>query len=386
MNKRSLLLVCLFVLGLFGFLYVPVCDAQDSAPVVVKVRAARHQDYVRIVLTAEDTLVRTASVIFTKNKTIRIEFQPEGTQAVKGNPVISFATEKGVLASDMPVEIIKSVNLAAKGGACTITVANAEDIKVLKLQSPPRIVIDTRFTAELKEPAAVGPSIRPSADQIAFRYFVIDAGHGGYDYGIRGTHFVEKDFVLAFARELSGILSKSGKEVVLLRKNDQVMSLYERANLVNKRLPDVLISLHVSSTKVPAVYSVPAVPEGAVAGAEAAVGKAEEQKKAETARGIADSIAKSLEKEFSISVVRETIPLSLLARSKAPAVLIELPNPDEFSYEKRNRERLLLAIIKGLVGTKEEKQPAPVTKLDYKSDTKADNRHDTKKASKPEKI
>ena len=31
------------------------------------------------------------------------------------------------------------------------------------------------------------------------KVLAVDAGHGGYDYGIRGAHFVEKDFVLAFA-------------------------------------------------------------------------------------------------------------------------------------------------------------------------------------------
>jgi hypothetical protein len=69
-------------------------------------------------------------------------------------------------------------------------------------------------------------------------------------------------------------------------------------------------------------------------------------------------------------------------RSKAPAVLIELPNPEEFSYEKKNKERLLSAIIRGLAaGTKEEKLPAPFSK----PDNRPENKNEKKTASKPEK-
>ncbi len=383
MNKRFSFLLCLLVCGLLTIVWGPVSSAQDSAhPMIVKVRAARYQDYVRIVLTSDETLTRNASVSFTKNKTIRVDFKTDGA-AAKERPVISYTTEKGSVPTDAPVEIIKAVNFSAKGGTCAITVPGAQDIKVFKLQSPPRVVVDALLTSSAKDPAAPGPAARP-ADQTGFKYIVIDVGHGGYDYGIKGAHFVEKDFNLAIARELAGMLSKSVKDTVLLRKSDQVMSLSERANLVNKRPPDIIISLHVSSSNVPVIYSVPATPEGAAAGSEASAGKAADQKKAETSKGIADGIAKSIEREFSVNVVRETIPLSLLVKSKAPAVIIELPTPDEFSYEKRNKERLLTAIIKGLSGRKE--QPAPPAAPDNRPDAKSDGKTENKNGGKPERI
>ena len=106
------------------------------------------------------------------------------------------------------------------------------------------------------------------------------------------------------------------------------------------------------------------------------------KKKTETARGVADSIAKNIETEFSISVSRDTLPLALLMRSKAPAILIELPNPDEFSYEKKNKERLVSAIIRGLAsGSREEKQSALIPKPDNRIENKAEN----KPTSKPER-
>jgi N-acetylmuramoyl-L-alanine amidase len=384
MSKRLAFVVCFFVLGFSAHLCTPVADAQEKTNLVVKVRAAKYPEYVRIVFTTDDFLMRNASVLLTKNKTVKIDLRPGDATAAEGKErkVLSFETEKGVAKSDIPIEIMKSVSLMVKGDACIITVPGVEDIKVLKLQAPSRIVIDAYFTAAPKEAAPPVPAIKPATDQMTFKSFVIDAGHGGYDYGIRTPHFAEKDFVLAFARELSGILAKSGKDVTLTRKIDQVMSLSERINMVNKKQPDILISLHVSSTRVPTIYTIPAIPERAEVSAEPTAGKTTDQKKNETARVVAESIAKSMEKEFSISVSKEALPLALLMRSKVPTVLIELPHPDEFSYEKKNRERLLSAIIRGFaIGTKEDKQPAPASK----TENKTENRTENKTVSKSEK-
>ena len=347
--------VCmLFFLSLGAF----VSWAQDTTPTPVKIRAARHQDSVRVVFTTEDFLVKNASVMLTKNKTIRIDLRSAAAAAAAGKekPVISFETEKGQLQSDTPVELIKSVALAAKGDSCIITIPNVEDIKVSKLQSPPRIVIDALFTTAPKEAVAPAVSPRPLADQIYFKYIVIDAGHGGYDYGIRGAHFAEKDFVLLFARDFASLLTKSGKEALLTRKSDQIMTLAERIGAVNKKPPDLVISFHVASTKVPVLYTIPGRTDSSL---ELSAERNGDLKKMEIATGIADSIAVNMEKDLSVKAVKEILPLTLLMKSKAPAILIELPNPDEFTYDKKGRERLMLSILKGLVaGVKEEKPGA----------------------------
>jgi N-acetylmuramoyl-L-alanine amidase len=347
--------VCmLFFLSLGAF----VSWAQETTPTPVKIRAARHQDSVRVVFTTEDFLVKNASVILTKNKTIRIDLHSAAAAAAgREKPAISFETEKGQLKSDTPVELIKSVTLAAKGDSCIITIPNVEDIKVSKLQSPPRIVIDALFITAPKEAAAPAVPPRPLTDQISFKHIVIDAGHGGYDYGIRGAHFAEKDFVLLFARDFASLLAKSGKEALLTRKSDQIMNLAERIEAVNKKPPDLVISFHVASTKVPVLYTIPGKTDSSL---ELSAERNGDLKKMEIATGIADSIAVNMEKDLSVKAVKEILPLSLLMKSKAPAILIELPNPDEFTYDKKGRERLMSSILKGLAaGVKEEKPAAP---------------------------
>ena len=348
--------VCmLFFLSLGAF----VSWAQETTPTPVKIRAARHQDSVRVVFTTEDFLVKNASVILTKNKTIRIDLHSAAAAAAAGRekPAISFETEKGQLKSDTPVELIKSVTVAAKGDSCIITIPNVEDIKVSKLQSPPRIVIDALFITAPKEAAAPTVPPRPLTDQISFKHIVIDAGHGGYDYGIRGAHFTEKDFALLFARDFVSLLAKSGKEALLTRKSDQIMNLAERIDAVNKKPQDLVISFHVASTKVPVLYTIPGKTDSSL---ELSAERNGDLKKMEIATGIADSIAVNMEKDLSVKAVKEILPLSLLMKSKAPAILIELPNPDEFTYDKKGRERLMSSILKGLAaGVKEEKSAAP---------------------------
>ena len=333
--------------------------AQETTPTPVKIRAARHQDSVRVVFTTEDFLVKNVSVILTKNKTIRIDLHSAAAAAAAGRekPAISFETEMGQLKSDTSVELIKSVTLTAKGDSCIITIPNVEDIKVSKLQSPPRIVIDALFISVPKEAAAPAVPPRPLTDQISFKHIVIDAGHGGYDYGIRGAHFAEKDFVLLFARDFASLLAKSGKDALLTRKSDQIMNLAERIEAVNKKPPDLVISFHVASTKVPVLYTIPGKTDSSL---ELSSERNGDLKKMEIATGIADSIAVNMVKDLSVKAVREILPLSLLTKSKVPAILIELPNPDEFTYDKKGRDRLMSSILKGIAaGVKEEKPAAP---------------------------
>ena len=176
---------------------------------------------------------------------------------------------------------------------------------------------------------------------------------------------------------LQSLLTKSGKEALLTRKSDQIMNLAERIGVINRKPPDLVISFHVASTKVPVLYT---IPERTDSSLEPSAERNGDLKKMEIAMGIADSIAVNMEKDLSVKAVKETLPISLLMKSKTPAILIELPNPDEFNYDKKSRERLMLSILKGLAaGAKEEKPAAPAA-------PKAETRPLNKAADKGEKM
>lgn len=113
--------------------------------------------------------------------------------------------------------------------------------------NPSRIqvsIIDT--TAELVAHNAieqVGPDNK--IDKI-----IIDAGHGGSDYGaigLEGTR--EKKIVLDIAKRLAKLIRKEKLlEVVMTREKDEYVSLEERARIANSNNGDLFVSIHANAS------------------------------------------------------------------------------------------------------------------------------------------
>jgi N-acetylmuramoyl-L-alanine amidase len=81
------------------------------------------------------------------------------------------------------------------------------------------------------------------------RIIVIDAGHGGKDFGAQMDGELEKKIVENIADKIS-ILNRDGEiEIVLLRDDDRFIELSERVTRINKINPSLLISLHVNASK-----------------------------------------------------------------------------------------------------------------------------------------
>ncbi|MEO0416298.1 MAG: N-acetylmuramoyl-L-alanine amidase, partial [Verrucomicrobiota bacterium] len=78
----------------------------------------------------------------------------------------------------------------------------------------------------------------------AFQTVVIDAGHGGYDFGAAESYIYEKHLNLDVARRLDIILRKNGIKTVLVRSRDNFVPLSERANIANRYSNSVFVSMH----------------------------------------------------------------------------------------------------------------------------------------------
>lgn len=78
---------------------------------------------------------------------------------------------------------------------------------------------------------------------------VIDAGHGGHDWGCLGEFSKEKNIALSLALALGGMIKKhmQGVEVIYTRQKDVFLTLYGRANISNKNNADVFISIHCNA-------------------------------------------------------------------------------------------------------------------------------------------
>ncbi len=78
--------------------------------------------------------------------------------------------------------------------------------------------------------------------------FVIDAGHGGSNYGALGaTGLKEKDFTLKTAKYLKKALRRKGARVVMTRTDDSFSLNSKRLETVLESGADILISIHANS-------------------------------------------------------------------------------------------------------------------------------------------
>lgn len=82
---------------------------------------------------------------------------------------------------------------------------------------------------------------------------VVDAGHGGADYGARAASGLrEKDVVLKVARRIGAALEQEGLRVVYTRTDDRFVSLPERTAIANRAHADLYLSIHANASDDPA--------------------------------------------------------------------------------------------------------------------------------------
>lgn len=84
---------------------------------------------------------------------------------------------------------------------------------------------------------------------------VIDAGHGGSDWGASYMGRKEKDDNLNLAFAVGSILENNGVDVVYTRVDDVYDTPYEKAAIANESDADLFISLHRDAANVPGTGS-----------------------------------------------------------------------------------------------------------------------------------
>lgn len=77
---------------------------------------------------------------------------------------------------------------------------------------------------------------------------VIDPGHGGIDSGAEGSLGLEKDLVLAVAKEIQKALVATRRyDVVMTRSSDVFVSLEQRVRISTQQSADLFLSIHADS-------------------------------------------------------------------------------------------------------------------------------------------
>lgn len=241
-----------------------------------------------------------------------------------------------------------AVQITSEPKAATINIDRHQDFIRIVFPATDDYAQNSVVDAYISKAAKEFPDKKNLIDEpisVPFNFFMLDAGHGGYDRGIRGKNFAEKDLTLAFAREFADILAKKGKKALLTRKSDQALSITDRIKSVNQKSPEIFISIHVSSGSELVIYTSDKIREQ----------RAENISEADASKSqvninidnIIKAIAENIRTEIGIGVRHESLQLPVIARVNAPAFLIELPNPENFTYDKRAKEKIINAVLKG---------------------------------------
>ena len=79
---------------------------------------------------------------------------------------------------------------------------------------------------------------------------VLDAGHGGNDYGAVYHGNIEKNIALKTVLLVGSLLEKDSEiEIIYTRKTDVFIELQQRANIANKAKGNIFVSIHCNANK-----------------------------------------------------------------------------------------------------------------------------------------
>lgn len=114
-----------------------------------------------------------------------------------------------------------------------------------------RLILTTPKEEEIKT-AKPAPSVITKNPNV--KTVVIDAGHGGSDVGATREGIYEKDLTLDMSKRLETILKKKGLNVLMVRTNDEYVSLQDRVAFAEENKADLFVSIHVNSSVTPEGY------------------------------------------------------------------------------------------------------------------------------------
>jgi N-acetylmuramoyl-L-alanine amidase len=316
--KKLKILVAVIFLGVLS------ANAQESSQVFL--RFSSEDNNIRIVLESDEKQIRNANTIVTATN-IQVEF-PELFVLRKQN--------------DFFFETFQT------GNQLTIYIRDIRESKMFKLFEPARIVIDLETEYPPSEMPFAFPEIEYIVDSV-----VIDAGHGGYDFGIYSEEDREKDINLNLSKILSDSLVEKGKKIFVVRKADQAIPVIDRIYFVNQKKPDLFMSLHSSLSDKFVVYIGKMEDMDSEVTTELYRLSSRQKRHIEQSKIFAEKIGHSLNEEFNKEVVFRELPLPTLNSIDAPALMIEYPSVKLNKYDEQMILRISDAIIKGIVDDEE---------------------------------
>ncbi|MBA2726959.1 MAG: N-acetylmuramoyl-L-alanine amidase [Parachlamydiaceae bacterium] len=187
----------------------------------------------------------------------------------------------------------------------------------------------------------------PRLFPISKKLIVIDAGHGGEDFGTQSPFkpvIKEKNLNLVAANFLQGYLQQMGFMTAMTRKDDTFVSLDGRAEFANELKPALFVSVHFNSA--PAVKA---------EGVEVFYYRSEQDKgRSAASKALAENILNRIiiNTDANSRGVKHG-DLAVIRKTNMPAVLVEggfLTNESEYQKLKDSAyvKRLMWGIAQGI--------------------------------------
>ncbi len=165
--------------------------------------------------------------------------------------------------------------------------------------------------------------VKPNRSNTKQINVVIDAGHGGYDFGATVDQISEKQIVENIIAKIKSFNKNKNIIIHFTRSEDKFIPLKDRTDFINTIKPDLVLSLHVSASS-----------NSEKSGLEFYVSK--DSKSYEKSNVIAQQLNDKLSKNNGSKINEiKNAPFYILKNSEVPAVLLELgylTNKNDFQY------------------------------------------------------
>ncbi len=89
----------------------------------------------------------------------------------------------------------------------------------------------------------------PHKDKKEKKIIVIDAGHGGHDFGATQEEWIEKNLTSEIAKKINEMVADPNIEIHFTRTSDEFMDLKSRSAYINGLKADLVLSLHINQNK-----------------------------------------------------------------------------------------------------------------------------------------
>jgi len=163
----------------------------------------------------------------------------------------------------------------------------------------------------------------PKAERKVFTV-VIDAAHGGKDFGAVHEGLKEKEIVRKITKKITALNNNTDVVFHVINEDDAFLDLQERVKAINSIKADLVISLHVNAGK-----------GGERSGMEFFVGESSQKSKE-----LAIRLSRKFEKQ-SFKTEVKSAKMLLVNKSEAPSIIFEM------GYLTNNEDMLYLTSEEG---------------------------------------